>query len=51
MQRYPEFEFEIIRIEDAFDPSWWARVNPGKAGAQSDLMSFDMASLGKFLFK
>jgi hypothetical protein len=23
----PHFEFQAVRIEDAFDPAWWAKVS------------------------
>lgn len=27
VQRYPSFDFVPLRIEDAFDDSWWATVS------------------------
>jgi hypothetical protein len=30
----PHFEFQAVRIEDAFDPTWWAKVS---GSSSSDL--------------
>jgi len=26
MNQYPEYELIVMRIEDAFDPSWWSSI-------------------------
>lgn len=36
VSRYPMFEFVPLRLEDAFDPAWWARIT-GSATLPADL--------------
>lgn len=45
MDRYPEFELTVLRIEDAFDPKWWSGQRPSENAESTDGLVLSMLSL------
>lgn len=48
VESYPgsPFEFIPLRLEDAFDPAWWARVGRGNLSGSARSLGLDMTNEG-----
>ena len=46
VEKYDGFEFVSLRIEDAFDSSWWAKVGGRNKEKERDL-GVDLSDEGK----
>jgi cytoplasmic tRNA 2-thiolation protein 2 len=40
------FEYIPLRLEDAFDPVWWARIGGGNLETSADALGLDMSDEG-----